>query len=68
MKKITKKMVRERRAKWDLALKEGRIVRHNEGKTLTEYRTAAAAEAVVNALQADGLDAEIVVVPEGWEK
>lgn len=61
------KEVRERRASWNKALREGRIVRHNAGQTLTEYRTAAAAQAVVDALQADGLDAEIIIVPEDWE-
>lgn len=61
---MTKKDARLRRVNWDKALDEGRIVRHNEGQTLTEYRTAAAAQAVVKALREDGEEAEIVIRPK----
>jgi hypothetical protein len=58
---MTKKQARAaRRAEWNQAIAEGRMVRLNGGECFRPYRTAAAAQAVVAAALEDGLEAEIV--------
>jgi hypothetical protein len=49
-----------RRAEWNQAIADGRMVRLNGGECFRSYRTAAAAQAIVAAAIEDGLEAEIV--------
>lgn len=59
----TKQQATERRAKWDAALRDGRVVRNGDGMSLTSYPTKAGADAAVANQVAAGLPASIVVYP-----
>jgi cell division septal protein FtsQ len=62
-KRITKKAKKIYDAKaWAVALKEGRVVRYNDGMTMQSHPTVAGALARVAEIQAQGLAAEIVRV------
>lgn len=61
----TMQVYRERKAAWRLALLEGRVVRHNDGMTLTSNKTVHDAKMLVFALRDGGDDtAEIVKYTE----
>jgi hypothetical protein len=60
---MTKKEAKARKAAWQLALTQGRVVRHNDGMTLTSNKTVHDAKMLVFALRDNGDDsAEIVQV------
>ena len=63
----TKKEARVRKAAWTAALVEGRVVRTNDGNTLTAYATVEAARRAVETNLKVGLVAEIVEW-EGYAK
>jgi hypothetical protein len=56
----TKKEAKARKTAWKLALAEGRVVRTNDGNTLTAYATVEAARRAVDTNLKVGLVAEIV--------
>jgi hypothetical protein len=58
----TKKEAKARRAAWNAALAEGRVVRTNDGNTLTAYATVEAARRAVETNLKVGLVAEIVEI------
>jgi hypothetical protein len=60
---MTKNQAIERNAAWSKALAEGRVVRWNDGMTLTSYPTELLALAAVQDIKLAGMDAEIVKVP-----
>lgn len=64
MTKTKKTLARERKAVWNLALAEGRIVQTNDGMTMTAYRTVEAAQAALAQNLNLGLDAKIVAPKE----
>ncbi len=57
---MTKKQAKAANAAWRAALAEGRVVRSQEGMTLTAYPTVTKAQTAVMAMVALGLKAEIV--------
>ncbi len=59
---MTKKEAKTRKAAWQQALADGRVVRSNDGMTLTSYATAERAQAAVAENAAQGLVAEIVKI------
>lgn len=59
---MMKKEAIARKAAWQRALAEGRVVRHDDGMRLTSYVTAEAAQREVEVARSVGLKAEIVVV------
>ncbi len=60
---MTKKESKARRAAWQSALLEGRVVNWNDGMSLTSYRTTQEAQQAVNTMIANGLSAYIVQFP-----
>ena len=58
----TKKEAKARKAAWNTALAEGRVVRTNNGNTLTAYATVGAARHAVETALKVGLVAEIVEI------
>ena len=58
----TKQDAKARRAAWNAALAEGRVVRTNDGNTLTAYATVEAARRAVETNLKVGLVAEIVEI------
>lgn len=60
---MTKKEASQRKADWQLALAEQRVLRTNDGMTLTSYPTIDAARVALVAHVAAGMVAEIVI----WE-
>lgn len=59
----TKKEAKARKAAWTAALADGRVVRTNDGNTLTAYTTKEAALRAVETNLKAGLVAEIVEAP-----
>jgi hypothetical protein len=57
---VTKKEARARKAAWQQALSEGRVVRYNEGLTLVSYPTMAARDKALSEAKAAGVPAAIV--------
>ncbi len=60
---MTKKEAKTRKSAWQLALSEGRVVRTNDGNTLTSYPTVEQAQAAVATCWKVGIGAEIVFAP-----
>jgi hypothetical protein len=52
----------ERKARWQLALDEGRVARFNNGETFRTFPSPAAAVLAVKAAQAVGIPANVVEV------
>lgn len=63
---MTKKEAKARKEAYTAALKEGRVVRYNEGCSFRSFPDVAAAEAFVTEIKGAGLDANIVVVPADY--
>jgi hypothetical protein len=63
---MTKKEAKARKVAYTQALKEGRVVRYNEGCSFRSFPTVVAAEIYVAELAASGLVANIVVVPANY--
>ena len=63
---MTKKEAKARKEAYTKALKEGRVVRYNEGCSFRSFATVAAAEAYVAEITGAGLAANIVVVPADY--
>ena len=60
---MTKKEARERKAAWQQALLDGRVVRYNDGMELRSFPTVEAAETFRKAMRAQDVDASIVDYP-----
>lgn len=58
---MTKKQARERKAEWQRALAEGRVVKFDNGLTFTAYMTQAQALAAQDAARQAGRAASVVV-------
>ncbi len=57
---MTKKEALTRRAEWDRALSEGRVIRYNDGASFTSYRTLAERDLALVVAKAQGITAEVV--------
>jgi hypothetical protein len=59
---MTKKEAKARKAAWQLALAEGRVVNWNDGFSLTSYATVEQAQQALATIIANGLSAHIVQI------
>lgn len=60
---MTKKEAKARKEAYTTALKEGRVVRFNDGCSFRSFATVAAAKDFETHTRAAGLQANIVVIP-----